>query len=191
MTWENFAWPACKNSPVCGICAIHVFIPTVLPSKQPASSSLLKIYFQNPLCFQKHKVVRTVCRTATRASTCSSLNTVALISPSSGLFYPSPDHQLHPSKLEPLASPTYPYSRPPQGKISPLSAQTSITLMNSKNQSLIDKNIFNQSMRHLEHRSSLSSSVSVFLYKRKRHRFMAGQRGQVVSVKEIGDNTSR
>lgn len=115
----------------------------------------------------------------------------SFLHPLSDLFYPSPDHQVHPSKLEPLPSPTHLQGRPPQGKISPLSAPTSITLMNSKNQSLIDKNVFNQSMRHLEHRSSPSSSVSVFLRKRKRHRFVAGQRGQVVCVKENGGKAFR
>lgn len=63
LSWGNFAWPACKNLTACGICAIHIFIPTAQPSKKPTSPALLKIFLQNPLCFQKDKVVRTVCKT--------------------------------------------------------------------------------------------------------------------------------
>lgn len=48
-----------------------------------------------------------------------------------------------------LPSPSHLDGVPPRGKISPPSAPTSITLMSSKNQSLIDKNILNQSLRHL------------------------------------------
>lgn len=152
------------------------------------SPALPKIYLQNPLRFQKDKVVRT----ARKPLPCELPHALpwglwhSFLHPLTDLFYPSPGHQLHPSKLEPLPSPTHLQGRPPQGKISPPSAPTSITLMNSKNQSLIDKNVFNQSMRHLEHRSSLSSSVSVFLRERKRQRFVAGQRGQVGCVKENG-----
>lgn len=193
LSWGNFARSAYKNLPACGICAIYIFIPTAQPSKKTTSPALLKICFQNLLCFQKDKVVRTVCKPLPCELPPAPPWGLwhSFFHPLTGLFYPSPGHQLHPSKLEPLASPTHLYSRPPQSKISPSSAPTSIILMNSKNQSLIDKNIFNQSMRHLEHRSSLSSSVSVFLYKQKRRRFVAGQRGQVVSVKANRDNAFR
>jgi len=181
-----------KNLPDCGICAMYLHSQCTTLQKIP-HPHLLKICLQNPLGFQEDKVVRAVCKPLP-----CDLSPAppwglwhSFLHPLTGLFYPSPDHQLHPSKVEPLASPTHLYSRPPQGKISPPSATTSITLMNSKNQSLIDKNIFNQSMRHLEHRSSLSSSASVFLYKRKQRRLVAGQRGQVVSEKENRGNAFR
>lgn len=151
------------------------------PSKKTTSAALLKICLQKPLCLQKDEVVRTVCKPLPHELPPAPPQGLwhLFLHPLTSLFHPSPGHLLHPSKLEPLASPTHLYSRPPQGKISPSSAPTSITLMNSKNQSLIDKNVFNQNMRHLEHRSHLSSSVNVFLYEQKRPRFVAGQRGHL------------